>query len=333
MKGMRWRWLIVAAVGMIAVGCGFGSPVSGPVDQPPGGPAPSAPQGDQVGETVQATMYYVNPQGYVVPIADSIPKVTGIATETLQYMVQGGPGDAVAAKWGLKGSLPPGTKVLGMDIRNGLAKVDFSKEILQYQTPQQERQIVDSVVWALTEFPTIQQVQILVNGRQLQTMPVAGTPIGQPLGRAMGINLNVAGNINPSNTEKLTLYYSGGAGDHTYLVPVTKILPVGSSTDVVKDTMAQLANPGIPGLSSPVTTQVKVLHTSLDGNLATVDFDRSFWNDQKPDQSVAAVVLSLAQSVHVSQVKLTVKGEAPVVKGLDLAKPVSAPRFVNTSQL
>ncbi|MDI3256529.1 MAG: GerMN domain-containing protein [Kyrpidia sp.] len=333
MKGIWRRWTMVAAVGFLAAGCGFGSPTSQPIDQPPEGAVPDEPPGSQAKETLQATLYLVNPQGYVVPVAQSIPKVTGIAAEALGYTVRGGPGDALAAKWGLKGALPPGTKVLGMDIKDGLAKVDFSKEILQYKTPQEERQIVDSVVWTLTEFPSVRQVQLLVNGKLLQNMPVAGTPVGQPLSRAMGINLNVSGNIDPSNTEKLTLYYRSGSGDGAYLVPVTKILPAGAGTDVVKETVEQLADPGIQGLQSPVADQAKVVHTSLDGNLAAVDFDRSFWTDQKPDQSVAALVLSLAQSAHVSQVKVTVKGEAPVVKGLDLAKPVSVPRYVNTSRL
>ncbi|MBX6396086.1 MAG: GerMN domain-containing protein [Alicyclobacillaceae bacterium] len=192
---------------------------------------------------------------------------------------------------------------------------------------------MDSVVWALTEFPTVHQVQLLVGGKLLQSMPVAGTPIGQPLSRAMGINLHVSGQIDPSDTEKLTLYYRAGEADRSYLVPVTKVLPGGTEPDLVKETVEQLANPGIEGLQSPMAGQARVVHTSLDGNLATVDFDRDFWNDQKPDQAVAAVVLSLAQSAHVSKVKLTVKGDVPVIKGLDLAKPITAPKQINPSEL
>lgn len=327
--------MLIATIGLaVTAGCGVGGSVSGPVDPPPVGAVPDSGQSPPAGETVQATLYFANPQGYVVPVAEPIPKVNAVATQTLQYMVKGGPGEAAARKWGLQTVLPAGTKVLGMDIKDGVARVDFSKEVLQYKTPAEERQIVDSIVWALTEFPTIKQVQILVNGRIIPSMPVAGTPVGQPLSRAMGINLSVSGTVNPSETEKLTLYYRGGDGNHSYLVPVTKVLPEVPGTDVVKETIEQLSQPGLQGLQSPLAGQVKVVHTALDGNVATVDFDRNFWaGGQKPDQAVAAVVLSLAQNAHVSRVKLTVNGDVPVIKGLDLSQPVTVPKAANRLEL
>ena len=44
---------------------------------------------------------------------------------------------------------------------------------------EEERQIVESIAWTLTQFTEIKQVQFQINGEKLAKMPVGGTPLGE----------------------------------------------------------------------------------------------------------------------------------------------------------
>ena len=63
--------------------------------------------------------------------------------------------------------VPNGTKVLGLKVENGLATADFSKELAKKgQGAYQEMMLVYAIVNTLTEYPEIQKVQILVEGKK-----------------------------------------------------------------------------------------------------------------------------------------------------------------------
>ena len=62
--------------------------------------------------------------------------------------------------------------------KDGTAVIDFSKEMKNY-AKEEERQIVESIAWTLTQFKEIKQVQFQINGEKLAKMPVGGTPLGE----------------------------------------------------------------------------------------------------------------------------------------------------------
>ena len=68
--------------------------------------------------------------------------------------------------------IPAGTKVQGIAIRHGVAYVDLSEDILN--TPNRgsasESLIITSIVNTLTEFPDIEKVQILIAGKEVETL-------------------------------------------------------------------------------------------------------------------------------------------------------------------
>ncbi len=67
---------------------------------------------------------------------------------------------------------PAGVKVLSVKTENGLATVDFSKELLKPGTggSAYEMLLTGAVVDTLTEFPEIKSVQILVEGKKIETI-------------------------------------------------------------------------------------------------------------------------------------------------------------------
>jgi germination protein M len=292
------------------------------------------------GPTRAMTLYFMDRNGYVVPMLEKIPATVGIAKEALSYMVSGGPGDALIKGTGLHGALPAGTVVNGVSIANGVATVDFSKNVLNYQTAKQGQGIVDAVVWTLTEFPDIKKVQLEVNGQILPTMPVSGTPVNEPISRDAGINLQIGGDVNPSDATRLVLYFEGSSEDDSfhYLVPVTREIPKSANQDPVRETMVQLASgPMATGLSATVAPDAKVANSSIQGDTAVVDFANSFADSSGLGKdTIESIVLSIAENAHVDKVQITVNGKAPALSadsGLDLSKPVMKPAYVNEEQL
>lgn len=88
-------------------------------------------------------------------------------------------------KRGYSSLIPQGTKLLSATIRGGTAYLSFSDQF-QFNTygiegvAAQLRQIV----WTATEFDTVKDVQILIEGRRVDYLGSEGIWIGSPIGRS-----------------------------------------------------------------------------------------------------------------------------------------------------
>jgi len=309
------------------------------IDPPPEG-ANLLPDDEEVEPTMAAaseqmmdvTLYYKDPNGYVTPVSVEIPYTVSAARAVLEHMVEGGPGDALVPE-GFTALLPKGTKIQGIDIMNDkLAVVDFSPEFASYN-PQDERKIMEAVTWALTQYDTIDKVQFWLNGETLTEMPQDGTPMDEPLTRAMGINLELGEGIELSRSMPVTLYFQSQseAGD-TYFVPVTRM--VSRSDDAAEAALQELIRgPISPGLVSVIVPTAKVLNVRHGDDLITVDFNTELLNgeDRAPAETLQSVVLSLTDTTGAEQVMITVDGSVQVVGTDDVAysEPVGRPRHIN----
>ncbi|MFC4767520.1 GerMN domain-containing protein [Effusibacillus consociatus] len=335
---MRHKKKILAGVLVVSLagtaGCGMFTPTSSPIDEPPPGANQAA---DKKTDTVSATLYFADENGFVVPLRVSIPKAEGPAAQALTFLTPEKSKEFLKGT-GLHSVIPEGTKMTVNIDKDGLATVDFGKEVLGLKVPKAEQQLVDAVVWTLTEFPNVKKVQIKVNGNIQAAMPTSGTPIGQPLTRANGINLQVAPNINPAETTKVTLYYEGTnkAGNFSYLVPVTRMIGK-TSEDLVKTTIAQLVSgPMTPGLKPTIAASTKLLNVNTTGDTVTLDFENLLTEGASTEQKKVfhSIVLSVLENSPAQKVKITVKGQTPVTApGLDLSKPMVRPETVNQKQL
>ena len=78
---------------------------------------------------------------------------------------------------------PKGTKIRTMKLENGIAYVDFSKEITNVpQGSYTELMLTTAIVNTLTEFPEIKKVQILIEGKKIASLK-GHTDILDPLER------------------------------------------------------------------------------------------------------------------------------------------------------
>ncbi|GAX91107.1 GerMN domain-containing protein [Effusibacillus lacus] len=323
--------LIVSLAG--TAGCGLLSKTSSPIDPPPSGANQAM---DKKTETMAATLYYKDDKGFVVPLRVHIPKAEAPATQALNFMTPENSKELLKDT-GLHPVIPAGTK-MSVDIKDNTATVNFSKEITEMRVDTAERQLVDAVVWTLTEFPTIKQVQFKVNGNIIPYMPVSKIPIGQPLTRANGINLQVAPNINPAETTRLTLYFQGSNkdGSFSYLVPVTRLIGK-TQEDKIKATIEQLvAGPFTSGLKATLSPATKLVNVTKSGDTVNLDFENLMGEGSATEQIklIHSIVLSVLDNTTEQKVKIAVNGKPPVTTpGLDLSKPVVRPQIINQKQL
>jgi germination protein M len=121
------------------------------------------------GETKEIALYFSDESGqYLVCETREIPKVEGIARAAMQELIAG-----PSVESGLLPTIPVGTELLDINVRpDGVCIVDFSGELVVNHPggSLNEEMTVYSVVNTLTQFPTIQEVQILVDGQKVETI-------------------------------------------------------------------------------------------------------------------------------------------------------------------
>jgi germination protein M len=346
----QWRrgaMAIMLILPLILAGCGwFGSKeTGGQIDPPqidydletdfvPDAESLETAALPAAGEEAPVNLYFRDGDGHVVPLGVRIPYEPGIAKKVLSYMVEDGPMEGRLPE-GFSALLPRGTEVLGMDIGpEGLAVVDFSPHFADYD-PQDERKMLEAVTWALTGFDTIDAVQIWINGTPLKEMPKNGTPLDEPLTRAMGINLELDPGVNPSVATPATLYFREQNGDGLlYYVPVTRLI---RHTDNVPLAVVHelLEGPlGDTGLHPVLSSATEVLNVEVHQDTVLVNFGANLLEDDLypvTEDALQAVVMSLTEQTGKPKVQIMVEGKAgvPIGESTVFSRPVQKPAHIN----
>ena len=141
---------------------------------------PAEPEADTDSGYRRTTLYYATEDGFIVPVMKSIPWEEGIGRAALSYLVSGIDNDKSAAMMGLKTVIPEGTECTLRIGEGGSARVDLTD--IGQQTKEQEQAMVVAIVNTLTEFPSINNVSITIDGKEKKTLS-NGTDISKPTGR------------------------------------------------------------------------------------------------------------------------------------------------------
>ena len=155
MKLFKWLILPLVAVCLLTVGCQPAKPVEKPL--PP-------PLKEQSFVIYRAD---ASGQGHLI-VEKHVIKDNGrpVFENALQALVEGRPQSTKT-----ENLFPAGTKVLRLSVKDGLATVDFSKEIKNLgEGSYSEIMLAASLANTLTEFPEISKVQLLVEGRKVVTL-------------------------------------------------------------------------------------------------------------------------------------------------------------------
>lgn len=294
----------------------------------------TADQEEGVEENIQRDLYLIDENGYVVPFTAELPKSESPARQVLEYLVAGGPIDEMLPE-GFRAVIPQDTKV-DVKLEGDTLIADFSKEFETYDEAD-ELKILQAVTYTLTQFDTIKNVEIQVNGYKLEEMPVSGTPIVGKLSRADGINFDNSDVVDITNTKPVTLYFYIQNEDSEYYVPVTKRITSNSEEDNIAAVVnALIKGPHIASnLINEIHPDVELLSTKYENGNVVLDFNEAIFGsfeEKKISKHVLnSLVLTLTEQPGVESVSITVDSEEVMSEdGKVLTEPVTRPTNVNT---
>ncbi|WP_139892819.1 GerMN domain-containing protein [Bacillus sp. D386] len=289
---------------------------------------------------VQTELYLMDANGYIVPQTIPLPNTESVAKQAVEYLVTNGPVSQMLPN-GFKAVLPSDTAVKSVDIKDGVATVDFSKEFKEYKK-EDETKILESVTWTLTQFDKVEKVKLQIEGQALKEMPVNKTAIQNGTSRLMGINNDHTDTTDIMNTRPVTVYYMSGETDNYYYVPVTKRIS-NQENDHVEAVVSSLIKG--PGYSSPLVTEFRpdvalVEEPKIEDGVVTLNFNESIYSSFDGEEKIVSghllneLVLSLTEQKDIKKVAIQVNGEGELLKedGKKLSEPVTRPETVNTGK-
>jgi germination protein M len=331
---------------LLVTGCMFGpgKESTKPIDPPPANAnldnatpvgAGQEKKDDKQEKTTGVELYFKTNNGHVAPYTLNLPASTGIAKEVLKFMVKEGPGVSMLPE-GLTPILPKGTQVKALNISDGVATIDFSKEFLNYKEDEEE-DLLSAVTWTLTGFSTIDEVNIWVDGKPLAVMPKKKTP-AQGLTRKDGINLEVAEGTDLTRSMPVILYFMGQLpNNEIYYVPVTRMV---NPSDQIGETVMNELIKGPQydsGLSAALDNTLAVNKVQVKGKVVSADLGEQllqYGKNTASKDAIQTIVLSLTENTDADKVQLTVNGKQSVaVEGEGtVSQPVARPVFVNPNK-
>ena len=205
----------------------------------------------------------------------------------------------------LKPILPNDTKVLDVTIDNDIATINFSKELLNI-SEEQSNNMIESIIYTITDFDNILGVTIKVEGKTLKYVPNTNTVLNEVLDKNYGIN-KVYSIYDNNNITKVILYYIANNTNNIY-VPVTKY--VNDTREKIEIIVEELSSSFIlkNNLVSFLDSNVKLVDYSIDDNLIKLVFNESLYenlNQKKVNKdTLDMIVLSVFDNYDVENAEI-----------------------------
>ncbi|MEM5947947.1 GerMN domain-containing protein [Spirochaetia bacterium 38H-sp] len=139
---------------------------------------------EETKKTINMLIYfakvYDNGEVITAPVPRKIEYKDAPLTSTLKTLLAGP--TETEKKSGIKNLIPEGTKLLGVSVKNRIAYINMSED-LRFNPLGQEGLLIElkQIVYTATQFPTVDKVQILIEGKIIPYLAPEGIPIGKPL--------------------------------------------------------------------------------------------------------------------------------------------------------
>ena len=207
----RLVFVLFALVALVAVGCdtvgsrgtlaprspdsGTIAPSSPEPTAPAETPAPTADPGSTAtpGSTPTTTprptvtpsgatsvKVYLFVEGTLVPVQRSVDATRAVGRAALTELFEGPTAAEAGASPALTTSVPAGTILLGLDIADGLATVDLSREFESGGGSASMFGRLAQVVYTLTQFPTVDRVAFRLDGQPVTVFSGEGIVLDGP---------------------------------------------------------------------------------------------------------------------------------------------------------
>jgi len=282
--------------------------------------------------TISITAYYKDEEGTLIPVTRDIPKEEGIAKAAIKSMIDNEENREALKALDLYPVLPQGTEVQGIDIKDGMAIVDFNNNLLNYKTELEEKNIVAGIVYSLSEFKTITKVKILVNGYEKKLKfsgDISGIlERGNILINSEKLNLE-------SKTMKLDLYlFKLLNNKHEYLVPVSMEYIGMDKNELPEAIVVSLSKkPNDESLFTQMPENVELVDWSIKDKIVTLDFNKEIKNyggNAREEGLVKQILYSMKQIDGVERVRILIDGKKDhLPEGTEASEGLIIPAGIN----
>ena len=206
---------------------------------------------------------------------------------------------------GFKGVLPIGTKVIDASLKEGILRINLSKEFNNIKINMEEKAI-EAITYTLTSIEGVDKIEILVEGEKLEYLPNSKKQLPKYLDKKYGINkeyeLTTLGDI-----DSYTVYYVMNYNEMIYYTPVTKYVnkQVEDKVKIIIDELASnLAYQS--NLMSYLDNNIKLLDYEIVDNTIKLDFNEAILSDITSGKILEEVKytigLSLCDELNVKEV-------------------------------
>lgn len=211
---------------------------------------------------------------------------------------------------GFQPIIPKNTKINSISLKDGLLKVDFSKEFLSINA-ELESKMIESIIYSLTTLEEVENILIFVDG-DLLTKLKDGNNVPNPLNRSFGIN-KVYDISSIKDTTKLTIYYISKYNDYYYYVPVTKV--TNSPGDKIEIIIDELKSSPIKetNLMSFLASSAELLNYELLEEKINLSFNEYLLDDLNEknilEEVKYAISLSVMDNFLVNEINFYIRDE------------------------
>lgn len=197
---------------------------------------------------------------------------------------------------GFNSIIPKNTKLIDYDLKDGLLKLNFSKELLNISKENEEK-LIEILTYSLCEIKEVNKIMIFVEGKILDKLPHSKKELPSSLDKNIGVN-KVYDLDNIKNTSKTTIYYIGKYNDYLYYIPITKIS--NNTSTKVEIIVEELKNTPIyeTNLISYLNASYELKDYEILENSITISFDNKLIANLSDDEINEEVKYTLALSLR-----------------------------------
>ncbi len=281
---------------------------------------------------ISVILYYQDKNGYLIPVTRWVPKQQSIARAAINGLIDKPVNREDVGYYGLYPVLPKNTEVLGINIKNGIATIDFNRGILEYNSEITELNIVSSVVYTLTQFKTIDKVIIWVNGYDNVKLKYANDISG--IFDRKNTMINSGRQKAEIGKSKYDVYYLKKLNlDRSFLVPVS--FETGSLEEIPAGEIIQRlsAKAYQDGIYSELPGDIKLLDMGLDNGKIRVEISEDIMNysgAEREDDILGQLLFSFKQFDDYEKIDFKVNGARAVLpEGSNVSEYMKTPVRIN----
>jgi germination protein M len=284
-------------------------------------------------EILTITAYYKDSENVLIPVTRKIEKEEGVAKAAIKTMIENETNREALRPLGLKPVLPEGTEILGINIENGIAIIDFNSKLLGYSTARDENNIITSIVYSLTEFETMNAVRILINGYVKEELKYSGDISGTL--KRDNILINSDKLNTDSKTMKLDVYlFKYLENKHEKLLPVSMEYIGVSKDKLPMEIVGSLSKePKDPNLYTQMPENARLLDSSISDEVLTLNFSKEIKNyggNSREEGLIKQILYTMKQINGIKKIRILIEGKKDdLPEGTDISKPLLIPDKIN----